>query len=177
VIFKTIFISIFVWSAPWPEHQKQIQFIEKKLHKFERELDILVQRKKNSFDQVRLQETLERIITIHSELIHLRQKMDDQKEHLQAEHPDKAHVLKHYDASLMKPGEVGEDYFKSELSPRLNDLLLKVKLKYSSFLNPDKEAKKELAEVDKMIKEKKKVKRSRDAEAYLRERSDIKLSK
>lgn len=177
MIFKTILMASLAWSAPWPDHQKQIEFIEKELHKFERELDILVQRKKNSFDQVRLQETLERIITIHSELIHLRQKMDDQKEHLQTEHPDKAHVLKYFDASLMKPDKGADDYFKSELSARLNDLLLKVKLKYSSFLDPDKATKKQLVEVDKTIEEKKKVKRSRDAETYLRERSNIKLSK
>jgi hypothetical protein len=176
VIFKILSSLFLVWAAHWDQHQESIQLIEKEMYKLEKELDILVQRKKNSYDQVRVHETLERIVSIHAELIDLRHQMDMLKTHLEQEHPEKAHVLKHYDSELIKSQANQKHFSSSELTEELDQLLIKVKLKYASFFDPDKQ-KRGLAEVDQIVKDKKKEKRNRDAETYLRERSDIKLSK
>ena len=176
MIFKSLVFASLLWAEPWESHQEQIQLIEKQMYKFEKELNVLVERKKSSHDQVRIHETLDRILEIHAELIGLREKMDEQKIHLEKEHPDKAHILKHFDARLIKSQIDQREYTRSELSGQLDQLLIKIKMKYSHLAGEEK-AERDLAEMNALVSEKKEQKKNRKAETYLRERSDIKLSK
>lgn len=176
MIYKLLIGFCLLWGDSWEQHKEQIQLIEKEMYKLEKELDVLVKRKDLSHDPNMVKETLERIIQIHTHLIGLREKMDTQREHLNKEHPDKAHVLKHYEARLVKEKTNNKNFTRSELSEQLDALLIKVKMKYASFFD-EENSKKALDEIDRIVDDKKKTQRNRKSETYLRERSDIKLSK
>lgn len=176
MMLKLLLCVFTLWADSWDQHKEQIHLIEKEMYKLEKELDVLVKRKNRSQDQVRVKETLDRIIDIHTHLIGLREKMDNQRKHLNEQHPDKAHVLQHYDARLMKERGGNKNYTRSELSDQLDALLIQVKMKYASFFD-EENSKKALEEIDKIVEDKKKTKRNRESETYLRERSDIKISK
>ena len=176
----TFIVLIFAFSTartePWSEHQEKIQDLERNIYKYEQELDVLVERKKNTRERARIEETLQRIVEIHGELISLRKTMDSQRTHLQAEHPDKAHVLENYDSRSVKVGRANKKYGSNPLSPQLDQLLIKVRLKFSSFMVQD-EQKDEAIAVEKVVEAKRKKKREREADVYLRRRSKVKLVK
>ena len=167
---------IFSFAHEWPEHQRRIEELEKSISKFEQELSVLVDRKKKSRDSARNEENLQRIIEIHAELISLRRDMDHQRTHITAEHPKMAHVLDSYDSRSLKANQRKKRYRRSHLSSRLDQLLIKVQMKYSSFTRQEEQTTDMIA-VEKVVEKKRKKKREREADVYLRRRSKIKLTK
>ena len=165
------FMAFQIQAKPWKDHLEDISDLERNIYKFQQELDVLVERKKNTRERARIEQTLQRIVEIHAELISLRKNMDNTREHLKVEHPEKAHILDDYDSRMF--GRKNKSSSSSKLGAHLDDLLLKVQLKYSSFLlNQEKE---EVAEVEKVIMQKHKQKKEREADLYLRKRSKVRL--
>ena len=64
----------------------------------------------------------------------------------------------------------------SPLDHQLDQLLIKIQLKFASFMQPE-EKKKELVEVEQVVQEKKKKRKEREADVYLRRKSKVKLVK
>ena len=177
-MFKLL-IAIFLilpslsWASPWEEHIGDIENLERSIFKFQQELDVLVEKKKNTREQARIEQTLSRIVEIHAELISLRKSMDNIRSHLKLEHPEKAHILDQYDSRVYGRKQRKRNY-DSPLSAQLHQLLIKVQLKYASFRKYD-EPKDEMVAVEKTIKRKRKKKKEREADVYLRNRSKVRL--
>ncbi len=161
------------WATPWEGHIEDIENLETSIFKFQQELDVLVERKKNTREQARIEQTLSRIVEIHAELISLRKSMDTIRQHLKLEHPEKAHILDQYD-SRVYGRKKRERTGTSPLSQQLDQLMIKIQLKYSSFIRQENE-KEEMVAVEKEIGAKRKKKKEREADVYLRKRSKIKL--
>ncbi len=169
------FLASVAVASPWEQHRADIEDLERSVYKMQQELDFLVERKKNTRETVRIEQTLQRIVEIHAELISLRKSMDNTREHLKAEHPEKAHILDEYD-SRMFASKSRTRKFNSPLGRQLDDLLLKVQLKFASFVRTE-DRREEVLAVEKVLKTKRKEKKERDADVYLRRRSKIKLVK
>lgn len=163
-------------AAPWEEHQRTIEDLERSISKFEQELDTLVERKKNTRDRARIEETLQRIVEIHSELISLRKSMDTERAHIQEAHPKKTYVLDSYDSRSLKAKKNSRRYKRSHLSSQLDQLLIKVQLKFTKFMTTD-DKKEDMVAVEEVVEKKRKKKREREADVYLRRRSKVKLVK
>ncbi len=162
-------------AKPWEDHKFEIRELERAIYKNQQELDVLVEKKKNTREQARIEQTLQRIVEIHAELISLRRNMDRTRNHLQKEHPDYAHVLDESD-SRMDRYNAKVKRLSSPLSQHLDQLLIKVQMKYSSFIDTDKKSE-EMVAVEKVVKKKRKKKKEREADVYLRKRSKVKLTK
>ncbi len=166
---------VIVNAKPWADHQFEIQELERSIYKSQQELDTLVEKKKNTREQARIEQTLQRIVEIHAELISLRKTLDTTRDHLKAEHPDKVHVLDEYDTRMARYNDRAKR-LASPLSQQLDKLLMQVQLKFSSFMTVE-DKKEEVLAVEKVVDKKRKKKREREADVYLRERSKIKLTK
>lgn len=177
--FVLIFIPVLVFGHEWKEHKYEIRQLESQIIKLEQELEIMVERKKNTRQASQIEQTLQRIVEIHSELITLRKTMDTTRDHLKLDHPDKVAFLNEFD-SRMKNAKKKKVTKKTPLSRRLDDLLIKIQLKYAGFAKieeKEEEKKEEVAVVEKVIEVKKKEKKEREAKDYLQRRMPVKLSK
>lgn len=159
----------------WKDHRKDIDKLERAIYKFQQEMDVLVESKKNSRDRARIEETLSRIVEIHAELISLRKKMDNTRAHLKLEHPDKVSILDDLD-SRTEMAKRRKRRSTGPLARQLDQLLIKVQLKFSSFIGVE-EQREEVKAAEKMVQEKRKVKREREADVYLRKKSKVRLEK
>lgn len=164
------------FAEPWESHQEDILEIERGIFKYQQELDVLVEKKKNTRDRARIEQTLQRIVEIHAELISLRKSMDNMRDHLSLEHPDKVRILDNYDSRMYALKKQNSKHQRSPLSRQLDDLMLKVQLKFASFIRTD-EQKEEMVAVESILQKKRKKKKEREADVYLRKRSKIKLVK
>lgn len=173
VVFSLMFHPV-VFAEEWSGHIENIERIEKSLYKFQQELDVLVETKKKTRDRARIEETLQRIVEVHAELISLRKDLDTERDHLKKDHPDMAHVLDSFDTRVKPKSE--KKYTLSPLDSQLDNLLIKVKLKFASFME-DGDQKKEMVEVKKVVEVKKRKKKEREADVYLRRKSKVKLVK
>lgn len=171
-----IFSSPYLGAEPWKGHKSDIEDLERDIYKYEQELQFLVDSKKKTRERARIEQTLQRIVEIHAELISLRKRMDNIREHLKTEHPDFAHVLDDYDSRMLRYQTEKGGRRRSPLSKDLDQLLIKVQLKFSSFVRTE-QRKQEMVEVDKVIEGKMKDKKEREADVYLRGRSKVKLVK
>lgn len=160
----------------WKNHQDEIQDLERDIFKYQQEMDVLVEKKKNTRERARIEQTLARIVEIHAELISLRKAMDNTRVHLQSDHPDKAHILDNYDSRMKAMKNHSKKYRGSKLAQQLDQLLLKVQLKYSSYIRTDTQTD-EMIAVETILTKKRKKKKEREADVYLRRRSKIKLTK
>lgn len=175
LFFSVGFLGINANASPWEKHQFEIQELERSIYKSQQELDTLVEKKKNTRERARIEQTLQRIVEIHAELISLRKDLDTTREHLIAEHPDKAHVLDEYDSRMSRYNDKAKK-LASPLSRHLDKLLMQVQLKFSSFINTQ-DKKEEVVAVERAVNKKRKKKREREADVYLRKRSKVKLTK
>ena len=166
----------FVFADSWDHHLAELAEVEHNINKLQEEMDTLVKRKKNTRDQARIEETLQRIVEIHAELIAQRKIIDDSQLHAKAEHADLAHVINGFDKRTKQAHKQKSKYGFSPLGSQLDALLVKIQLKYSTFIRTE-EPKEELVAVEKLVQKKRKKKREREADVYLRRRSTIKLSK
>lgn len=176
ILLVCLFAAPGLFAEPWEGHQKEIEDLERNIYKFEQELAELVAKKKKTRDKARIEETLQRIVEIHAELISLRKGMDTMRSHLKEFHPEKAHILDNYDSRKKLALQNRERYKSSPISKQLDQLLIKVQLKFSSFMAAE-DQKKEIREVEKVVRSKRKKKREREADVYLRRRSKVKLVK
>ncbi len=175
IFFVTVLLSTStLFAEAWVEHQKTLVDTERSIFKYQQELEVLVEKKKKTKDRARIEETLQRIVDIHTALITLRKKMDSERIHIEKEHPEKAALLENVQFDPKAPKTLKNKF--SPISSDLDQLLLKVQLKYASFQVPE-EKKAELVEVEKVIELKEKRKKEREADLYLRKRSRVKLEK
>jgi hypothetical protein len=178
-MFKWLFFTVIIlagvsaWASPWEDHLGDIEYLETQIYKSQQELDVLVEKKKNTREQARIEQTLNRIVEIHAELISLRGRMDNVREHLKDEHPEKAHVLDRYDSRVYGRRSRQRSY-NSPLATKLDELILKVQLKFATFLRPEQD-KREVLAVEEEISKKRKEKKEREADVYLRKRSKVRL--
>lgn len=175
VILLISMVTVVSHSHDWKHHQEDIEELEHDIFKLQQELDVLVERKKNTRERARIEQTLQRIVEIHAELISMRKSMDTTREHLKLDHPTKVSVLDDYD-SRMKSIRKRKNKFASPLSRQLDLLMIKVQLKFSSFIKTE-DKKEEQVAVEKVIEGKEKRKKEREADVYLRRRSKVKLVK
>lgn len=171
-----LFFSSYAQAHSWDEHLGEVEELERNIYKYQQELDVLIEEKKNTREKARIEQTLQRIVEIHAELISLRKNMDTVREHLKAEHPGKAHILDQYDSRVRSANKQKKRYSNSPLSGELDQLLIKVQLKFASFMHPE-DKKEEILEVEKVMKVKRKQKKEREADVYLRKRSKVRLVK
>jgi hypothetical protein len=172
-----IFLSAHsVQASPWDSHLKTLEGLDNDIRKLEEELDVLVDKKKNSRDQARTEEALQRIVEIHSELITARKSFDKERIHIEQEHKEQAHLLDAYDSRTSKTKKNSKKYIASPISSELDQLLIKVQLKFASFMQ-NQEPTKDVQAVQQVVDQKRKQKREREADVYLRSRSRVKLSK
>lgn len=164
-----------VLADPWPEHLQAVQDLERNIYKLQVELDTLVEKKKNTREKARIEETLQRIVEIHAELISYRKRMDAERDHIKLEHPDKANVIDNYDSRVSKTSPTNK-YKRSSLSGDLDQLLIKVQMKFASYIKTE-EPSREILAVEKVVEEKQKKKKEREADVYLRRRSKVKVVK
>lgn len=174
-ILAIILMCQSVSAAPWETHQAEIEDLERSVYKLQQELEFLVERKKNTRERVRIEQTLQRIVEINAELISLRKTMDTTRTHLEAEHPEQAGILDEYDSRMFAFRKKNRKY-NSPISKQLDSLLLKVQLKFASFVTTD-DRRTQVREVENVLKKKRKQKKEREADIYLRRRSKIKLVK
>ncbi|MCB0377351.1 MAG: hypothetical protein KDD33_02575 [Bdellovibrionales bacterium] len=175
-----ILIFPFLFAGQWAEHSKEIRMIEKQIFKYEQELENLVEKKKRYRDRGKIEETVQRIVEIHSELIGLRNNLHTIAQHVKAEHPDRAGQLNEtFDEGHEKAAK--KDIMLSPLDRQLNILIAKIRTKFAGFMKPeeddDEELDENLVEAEKVIEEKKQKKREREAEIYLRRKSKVRLVK
>ena len=180
-MFKIVLVVLFLFSSsvqalPWEEHLENIGELENGIFKYQQEMDVLIDKKKNTRERARIEQTLQRIVEIHAELISLRKTMDNTREHLKKNHPEKAHILDNFDSRMFAVKKNKKKNPNSALSKDLDQLLLKVQLKYSSFMSYENTSEK-FKKVEQVIESKYKKKKEREADVYLRKRSKIKLSK
>lgn len=175
LIILILLLSGPLWAEEWSDHQSTISRIERDIYKNQNELDVLVESKKKTRDRARIEETLQRIVEIHAELIALRKELDGERKHIQQEHPDKVALLEYIDPTK-KPKSENAKSAVSPLDHQLDQLLIKIQLKFASFMQPE-EKKQELVEVEQVVKAKKKKRKEREAEVYLRRKSKVKLVK
>jgi hypothetical protein len=181
-MFKPIFAFLLIllasplYAHEWGEHIGEIEELERNIMKLQQEMEVLVEKKKNTREQARIEQTLQRIVEIHAELISLRGNMDHMRLHVESEHPDKIHVLDNHDSRMMAYKNKKGRLSNSPLSHKLDDLLLKVQMKYSTFIRTDDKTD-EMIAVEKVVKDKRKRKKEREADVYLRKRAKIKLVK
>lgn len=174
ILVLCLLFSVSALATPWDEHIEDIESLERNIYKFEQELDVLVEKKKNTREQARIEQTLSRIVEIHAELISLRKSMDNIRNHLKLEHPDKAHVLDQYDSRVYGRNQ-RKNRIESPLSRQLDQLLIKIQLKFASFRRDEESKKEEMVAVEKTLNEKRKKKKEREADVYLRKRSKVRL--
>jgi len=178
--FNVIIIATLVFSAKksfadtWPEHQKDIRIIERSIYKYQEELGNLIEKKKKT--RGRVEQSLQRIVEIHAELISLRKSHDNTRAHTRLEHPEHLDELSHLDAKANQSAKAKSRLVNSPLTRQLDQLLIKVQFKFATFLEVEAPVEK-MQVVEKVIRDKRKVKRERDADVYLRKRSKVKLSK
>ena len=78
--YKLVIIFIFflggsvVQAHNWDEHLEDIEDLQRAIVKSQQEMEVLVEKKKNTREQARIEQTLQRIVEIHAELISLRKK-------------------------------------------------------------------------------------------------------
>ncbi len=174
LVMLALLFSAQAMATPWEGHIEDIESLERKIYKFEQELNVLVEKKKNTREQARIEQTLNRIVEIHAELISLRKSMDNVRNHLKLEHPDKAHVLDQYDSRVYGRKQ-RKNRIESPLSRQLDQLLIKIQLKFSSFMRNQEEKKDEMIAVEETLTKKRKKKKEREADVYLRKRSKVRL--
>ncbi len=173
-IIVSLFVLKPILAEPWVEHQKTLSNTEREIFKHQQELEVLVEKKKGTHDRYRIEETLQRIVDIHTELITLRKIMDTERAHIKSMHPEKAALLENIQFDPKAKGNPKNKF--SPISAELDELLLKVQLKYASFQLPE-EKKAELVQVEKIVELKEKKKKEREADVYLRKRSRVRLEK
>lgn len=176
ILVTLVFGFSFAKADPWESHKEEVQELEHNIIKYEQELGELVEKKKKTRDKVRIEETLQRIVEIHAELISLRKSMDTLAAHLKVEHPEKAHILDDYDSRKRSRVSQSGRFKRSPITKQLDQLLIKVQVKYASFMKVD-DKKEAVQKVEKVVQKKKKEKREREADVYLRRRSKVKLVK
>ena len=176
LILTTILLPSVSLAHEWHVHRGDIEDLERDIFKLQQELDTLVEKKKKTRERARIEQTLQRIVEIHAELISMRKTMDQTREHLKMDHPTKVAVIDEYDSRMQSIKKAKKSKFSSPLSRQLDMLMIKVQMKYSSFIKTD-EKKAESIAVEKVIQEKEKRKKEREADVYLRRRSKIKLVK
>lgn len=178
MICRFFFVFLIVptaWSSEWSVHRQTIKDIETKIMQLEMELDDKVKRKKSTKNQARVEENLQRIVEIHSELISLRKDLNNEIEHTKLDHPDKA-----TSNSLKESKKMLEDsrrrFSVNPLNIKLDDLLRKIQSKFASFIQEAEESE-ELVEVEEVIKKKKLMRKEKESQIYLRKKSKVKLVK
>lgn len=169
-----IFVCSFLWAGDWAEHQRNIATMDRDIYKHQQELEVLVEKKKNTHDQFRIEETLQRIVEIHTALLTMRKKLDEERRHIEQEHPEQKAWLEEVNRMQSETNQPTRK--RTALSAQLDELLLKVQLKYAQFQLPE-DKNEELAEVDKVVEIKEKKQKSREADVYLRKRSKVKLER
>ena len=174
IIVSLLLLPLTSVAHDWAEHLDDIQRLEKGIYKYQQELDVLVDRKKKTRDAARIEETLQRIVEIHAELISLRQDLDKNRKHIAAEHPEQKGVLDNINAAAAPKKKKRLGY--SPLDRQLDDLLIKIQLKFATFMQPE-EKKQVMKDVEEVVKVKKRKKKEREADVYLRRKSKVKLVK
>jgi len=178
IILSILFLilSAPAFAGDWDDHFEDITDLERNIVKLQQEMDVLVEKKKKTREQARIEQTLQRIVEIHAELISYRKNMDNMRDHLKLDHPDKVHILDNYDSRMFAVKKKKGKYRGSPLSQKLDHLLIKVQIKYSSFIRTDEKSD-EMIAVENVEKRKRKQKKEREADVYLRRRSKIRLVK
>lgn len=174
-VLALMLTAVVASADPWPEHLENVQDLERNIFKLQQELDTLVEKKKSTRDKARIEETLQRIVEIHAELISYRKRMDSERDHIKLEHPDKTNIIDNYDSRTAK-GSASKKWKSSPLGAQLDQLLIKVQMKFATFIKTE-EPSKEIVAIEKVVEEKQKKKKEREADVYLRRRSKVKVTK
>ena len=164
------------WAHDFPAHLRKIKKIEAQIRILDDELERKVAAKNTTRDQGRIEEILQRIVEIHSELISQRQGLDEVLVHVKADHKEegkKANLVNEVNDRL------AVDKRKNVIDPlqnQLNALFRKIQSKYASFV-VDRMGDEDMEEVEVLVKKKKQMIKEKESNEYLRRKSKVKLVK
>ena len=177
-----IFISIyFLFSATvsfateWGVHRQNIRNIETQILQLEAELKDKVDRKKSTKDRAMIEESLQRIVEIHAELISLRKDLSNEISHVKMDHPKEASSLNIQESKKML-SDAKKKFSMNPLNIKLDDLIRKIQSKFASFIQEAEETE-EVLEIDEVIKQKKLQRKEKESQIYLRKKSKVRLVK
>lgn len=170
-----ILLSLPLSASEWSTHRQNIKNIETQIIQLETELEDKVEKKKSTKNQARVEENLQRIVEIHSELISLRKDLSNEIQHTKLDHADKA-SLSSVQESKKRLESSNKRFSMNPLNLKLDQLIRKIQSKFASFIE-EAEDSEELVEVEEMIKQKKLKRKEKESQIYLRKKSKVKLVK
>ena len=140
------------------------------------ELEKKVEVKNTTRDQARVEETLQRIVEIHAELISLRRELDEVIEHVKDDHKEMGEKAQMFGAVKDRLAVEKRNRMIDPLQLRLDEMLRKIQTKYATMINQKADSE-EIREVERVLKKKKKYRQEKESREYLRRKSKVKLVK
>ena len=164
---------LFVSGEPMQVHKAQMQIHDQKILEHEVRLKELLKNKEMVKDGEHLEEILSEIADTHKELVVIKKKREDIREHLRKSHTAEE---AYSDLSFFKQAELKKDNKKQTkdlmLDKKLNDLLALVQRQYVRTLSEDFKVSNELQteeDVKKKLKEQRVKVNKANKKKYIRE--------
>jgi len=163
---------------------EQLQFldvqrdIEDKITLLEEEVEHKQKEKMTVSSAARAEESMERIIAIHTELISHRRDLEIELSHIREDHPKEGRV-----ANLIVgvKARMAKGKVRRELDPltlRMNKLFKKVQRKYATFMQyGEEEVSEEILRANELVKKQRGARKDREASGYIKAKGRVKLSR
>ncbi len=169
VILAFLFFSK---AEPLAIHKQQMQTFGQSMMEFEVRLNELKEKKEQTPDGEPLEEILSEIADIHKELLNIKKKREDVRQHIRKEHPKEETFsdLSFYKQTTIKSKK--DQKPDIQLDRKLDELLRLVQSQYVRTLSEDFKVSKELQteeDVRKKLKEQRVKVRKADKKRYIRE--------
>lgn len=167
-----VIFLFFSHAEPLQVHKQQMQDYGQKMMEFEVRLNELKEKKTYTPEGEHLEEILSEIADIHKELLNLKKKREDVRQHIRKEHPKEETFA---DLSFYKQTNIKgkkEEKPDVEIDRKLDELLRLVQSQYVRTLSEDFKVSKELQteeDVRKKLKEQRLKVRKADKKKYIRE--------
>lgn len=162
----------FAGAEPLQIHKQQMQTFGQKMMEFEVRLNELKEKKEQTPEGEHLEEILSEITDIHKELLNIKKKREDVRQHIRKEHPKEETFA---DLSFYKQTTVKSKKDKKpdvQLDRKLDELLRLVQSQYVRTLSEDFKVSKEIQteeDVRKKLKEQRLKVKKADKKKYIRE--------
>ena len=163
-------------AEDFADHKKNIASIEQQIQALDKELAKNTAKKKTLRDTQKTEDLLQRIIQIQGEIISQKKDLDLEIQHVKAEHHEEGKAMNMFAEVKQRTDSKRRKDRSSPLQIQMSGLFQKIRSKYSSFI-VEEEGSEELEAVEKVVKTQAGKRRAKEAEVYLRKKSEIKLVK
>lgn len=193
LIFSISVLSVIVLSLtpsyghpPFLHHVSAIREIEDKIQELEDEIAQKEKDKMTIRSAHKVEDTLNRIIEIHGELIGHRRDLEIELGHVRSEHPEEgrsANLIVSLKERMANRGGAGSRRPASvqrEVDPlylRLNAIFRKVQRKYASFIDyKAEETSEKMSRVNAIVREQRGARKDKEAQSYIKKKGQILLT-